>query len=290
MKKLINTPSFIYVRRITNLSLMIVALCLPCKLLFAQALTIVTPSSNTTYQSPDPDALVSPEAARGGVATAEMAAQTLTADAASEKAILANAESDMNKAQTMKSNYMAALDNYTKTGHDPYMQDLNSYTPNVNRYNELRQRNNADIAASNALQPTQRVQATVNSLNSQKAELDSWLVKLNTWKASLDATKAKLDADRDVLLQQKQQYETAYQSAMEKLKASQLKLKAILDQLILCANYADKCRGLLVSKFHYTATSTTGFFGTPVYQASIADLNTNLERIKHLSGKVWDGN
>ena len=289
MKTHTNTPDIIWKRRSTNLFI-IVAFCLLSGRLFAQALTIVSPSSNSTYQLPDPGTLLSPEATRGAGATAELAGRGLTADAANEKTVLANAENDLSKTQTMKSDYLAGLDNYNKNGLNPYVQDLNSYTPNMTRYNEILERHNAAVAASNALPADQRNANTVANLNSEKTELDNWHAKLNTWKSNLDNTKAKLDADRSVLLIQKQQYETAYQNAMDRIRASQLKLKAILDQLILCANYAEKCNGLLISKFNYTSSSATGFFGTPVYKGSIADLNTNLERIKSLSGKVWDGN
>ena len=264
-------------------------ICLLSAQSFSQA---VITSANTTYKLPDVQTLQSPEAARAAVTTAELAGQALMTDAANEHTALNAAQNDLNKVQPMKTDYLAALNNYTKNGYDPYMADFNNYTPNLNRYNDVLSRHNTAVAANNALAPEQRSAANVASLNSEKTELDTWHGKLDTWKSSLDDAKAKLDAQRAVLLDQKRQYETAFQAAFDKVQASQLKLKGILDQLIICANYADKCRALLSSKFNYTYTgaAATGFFGSPVYRGSLADLNTDLERLKNLSSKPWDGN
>jgi hypothetical protein len=257
---------------------------------FSQVIKVVSPSTNVSYILPDPDSLLNSAAVLGAVTTAEMAGKALDADAANEKTVLITAENDYSTAQTMKSNYLAALDDYTKKGYNPYMTDYNSYTPNMQNYNETLSRHNTAVAANNALAPEQRNAANVASLNSEKTELDNWKVKLDTWKSNLDIAKAKLDAQRAILLDQKQQYDTANQSAADKLRASRLKLKGILDQLILCESYAQKCNKLLVAKFNYSGTSATGYFGTPVYKESIDDLNTNLEKLKSLSGMVWDGN
>lgn len=265
----------------------IVVFCLLATPSFSQDVAIQT---NATYKLPDPAGMQTLAQVKGAIVTAELAGQALNADAEKEKAELQSAENDYGKAQAMKSDYLTGLDSYTKNGYNPYMADLNSYTPNVTNYAEILTRHNNAVAASNVLAPEQRNAATVASLNSEKTELDTWKVKLDTWKNNLDDARSKLDAQRTALLLQKQQYETAYQNAMDRLNASQAKLKAILDQLILCANYADKCRSILISKFNYTGTSTTGYFGTPVYKGSIADLNTNLEKLKQLSGKPWDGN
>jgi len=257
---------------------------------FSQSLDIISPTTNISYRLPNTDSLQNLEAVQGAVVTAELAAKALSTDAAGEKARLTDAENDFSQTQTKRNDYQAALDNYTKNGYDPYTADLNNYTQNVAQYDAALQTHNTATDASNALLPEQRNANTVANLNSEKAQLDSWKAKLETWKSSLDDAKAKLDAQREGLQQQKAQYVTFYQSAVERLKISRLKLKDILDELVLCSYYAEKCRARGMSKFNYTGSSATGYFGMPVYQGSIADLNTDLERLKHLSGMVWDSN
>jgi DNA repair exonuclease SbcCD ATPase subunit len=251
--------------RLSSIGLTIIC-CLAFKISLSQTLDVST--SGTTYKSPDPESIPTPEALKGAIVTAELAGQSLNADAEAQKAQSKNAESELDKVRTMRTDYIAGLNSYTKNGYDPYMADLNSYTPNVARYGEILARHNAATAASNALAPENRSAATVASLNSEKAELDSWKAKLDTWKSNLDAAKDKLDIERNKLLDQKHQFEAAYASAMISLRASQLKLKG---------------------KFNYTGTSMAGYFGSPVYKGSIEDLNTNLERLKHLSDAPWDG-
>jgi hypothetical protein len=269
---------------------MIVIFCLLASLSFSQAFVITSPSANTTYKLPDPAGVQTLTELQGAITTTELAGKALNTDAANERAALTSAEHDFYKSKTMRTDYLAGLDNYTKNGYDPYMVDYNTYTPDVTKYGEVLARHNTATDASNALAPKNRNTATVASLNSEKAELDSWHARLETFKASLDAAKAKLDAQRETLLQQKKEYETAYQTSTNKLKVSRIKLKDILDQLILCSYYADKCKTLLVSKFNYTGTSDAGYFGSSVYKGALTDLNTDLEKLKDLSGMEWDGN
>jgi hypothetical protein len=127
-------------------------------------------------------------------------------------------------------------------------------------------------------------------LNSEKTDLDTWKSKLNTWKANLDAAKAKLDAQRETLLDQKNRCETAYLMASDQLKVSKLKLKSMLDQSILCSYYTNRCNKLLEDKFKYSGASVADYFGSTLYQGSLVDLNSQLDKFKILASTVWDAN
>ena len=268
---------------------MIVVFCMLSTLSFSQAVNIVSPATNQTYKLPDPAIMQTPAEVQRAIADAETAGKALNADAIKERAITLNETNDFNKAKTMNSNYLAAFDNFAKNDVAKYKIDLDNYTASGTKYNEMLAAYNKAALANNALPAKKRKAATVAALNKQKAQIDASGAKLTKWKIRLDAAKAKLDVENAALPKQKLRADAALQTATEKLKASKKKIKSILDQSILCASYADKCHALLVSKFNNTAASDLGYFGTPGYKTSIADLNTDLEKLKNLPGMVWDG-
>lgn len=277
---------------LTNLLLtgMIVVFCLLNTRSFSQEVAVIRPSTNTTYKLSDPTGMETLSAIKGAITSAESTAEVLNADAEKEKAQMQSAEIEYKRAESIRENYLTGIENYSKNGYGPYMSDYNSYTADAARYDEVLGRHNSAVAASNSLAPEQRSAATVTILNSEKRNLDTWKVKLDTWKTSLDDAKAKLDAQRAALLLQKDQYEAAYNTALENLKGSQTKLKGLLDQLALCESYADKCKSILASKFNLTDTSTTGYFGSGAYKGAVTELNIALEKSKTLSLKPAEGN
>lgn len=267
---------------------LIVAFCSLSACLFAQSAEISSIVNKQTYKLTDPNALLTATELQTAIITAETAGKALTQDAAAEKDALLAIESDLTRAQTMRSDYLTALDSYTKNGYDPYMVDFNSYIPNLNNYNESLRRHNTATDANNALAPEQRNAANVASLNSEKTELDSWRVKLENWKNSLDAARTKLDDQRAALLKQKQDFETARQLATGSLKAAKFKLKTLVAELLLCSYYSDKCRYILLTKFSFNGPTGTGYFGTTGYKSTLAGLNAEIENLKTLPGMVWD--
>jgi len=248
-------------------------------------------SQGTTFKLPDISTLQSPEALKGGAATAQLAAQSLTAEAAGLNAQAKAAEADLAVLSTKLKSYSEKLDNYNKTGLDPYKEDLDRYTVNLNKYSSLISTHNADVAANNALPADKRDAANVARLNSRKADLDDWKGKLDTWKGSLDSKKAGLDQLLQALNADRQELLPQYAAIKAKTNTIQLKQKLAYQQLLSCKSYADKCIATLKTNYPtYTGTASTGLFGTSVWTGTVADLQTEMEKLKALSGKVFDGN
>jgi|GEM_PF-2261119 len=280
----------IYLKTVFNKSfktMLIVLFCLPSVQSFAQDITIISLFTETHYKLRDPDSLKSVDAINSALASAESASRVLKEDAANEKRIVLNTQSDFTKAVTMKNDYVATVAAYTRNGHDPYEAQLSSYTADLNNYSQAVSRHNTAVAASDALPATQRSATTVASLNSEKADLDNWNTRLNTQKSNLDASKANLDGQREVLLKQKSDCEAAYLAASDQLKISKLRLKDVLDQLQLCGYYADKCNKLLTNKFKYTGAPVTAYFAAPAYQETLADINAQIDKFTTTAATVW---
>ena len=266
---------------------MIVLLCLLSVQSFAQDLTIVSLFTETHYKLKDPDSLKSTDAINSALSSAESASRVLKEDAANEKRTIANTQIDFTKSVTMKNDYVAAVDGYTKNGYASYMSQLNAYNADNNSYSQAVTTHNNAVAASDALAATQRSATTVANLNSEKTDLDNWKSRLNTQKSTLETAKANLDTQREALLKQKSDCETAYLSASDQLKISKLRLKDILDQLVLCQYYADKCNKLLANKFKYTGAPATSYFTAIAYRDIITDINTQIGQFKTTAATVW---
>jgi len=266
---------------------LIVLFCLFSLQSFAQDVTIISLFTETHYKLRDPDSLQSVDAINSALGSAESASRVLKEDAANEKRTVVNTQADFAKSVTQKNDYVAAVAAYTKNGHDPYEAQLSSYNADLNNYSQAVSRHNAAVAASDALPATQRNATTVASLNSEKTDLDNWKARLNTQKSDLDNSKANLDSQREVLLKQKSDCEAAYIVAADQLKISKLRFKDILDQLVLCEYYADKCNKLLANKFKYTGTPITIWFTSTSYHDIITDVNAQIDSFKTTAATVW---
>lgn len=248
-------------------------------------------SQGTTYKLPDIGELKSPEALRSAAATAQLAAGALTTEAAGLNASAKAAEADLTVLGDKVADYRSKLDSYNKNTLGPYTEDLNQYKANLDKYTSLVNAYNSEVAASDALPATQRDPAKIASLNGRKAGFDDWLGKLNTWKGTLDVKKAQADLElqnlnniREVLLPQ-------YNDGKQRLSDLRARFKLAYDQLLACKAYADKCKATLKANYPtYTGIATTGPFGTKVWSGTMSDLQTSMERLKALSGKVFDGN
>jgi len=250
----------------------IVALSTIATASFSQAVNIVSPVSNANYKLADPTVMQTASELQAAITNAETAGKALNAEA---KAIISANQNEMTKAQAMKNDYLAALNNFSKNDVTPYNTDMNNYTASGTKFTELLKKHNAATLANNALPAKDRKAATVAALNKEKLQIDAWAAKLAKWKTSLDAAKAKLDVKNTALQNQDKKQQAANQVAADKKKASKVKLNGLLDQLTLCANYAAQCRELLTSKFK--ATPDPGYFGSPVYKSAIAELYNSMK-------------
>jgi hypothetical protein len=249
----------------------------------------VISAGGTTYKLPDPNTLQSPEAVHSGLATAEMAAKALTADAAVQTDAANSAAADDKKNQQLLADYNASRENYDTKEAQPFIDEAMQYRSNLNRYDSVLANYQAQAAANNSLQPAQRNAANVDRLNHWKEDLDTWKGKLDTWLTTLTTREAAILKDSAALMQQRQRYIDANEQAGYRLNLSQRKLKYILDQLLLCKAYADKCREILKKRYNVTpGKSAPGYFGTTVYQGTLDDLKTELEKLKANSDIPFD--
>ena len=249
----------------------------------------VISAGGTTYKLPDPNTLQSPEAVHSGLATAEMAAKALTADAAVQTDAANSAAADDKKNQQLLADYNASRENYDTKEAQPFIDEAMQYRSNLNRYDSVLANYQAQAAANNSLQPAQRNAANVDRLNHWKEDLDTWKGKLDTWLTTLTTREAAILKDSAALMQQRQRYIDANEQAGYRLNLSQRKLKYILDQLLLCKAYAGKCREILKKRYNVTpGKSAPGYFGTTVYQGTLDDLKTELEKLKANSDIPFD--
>jgi hypothetical protein len=258
-----------------------VAFCLLAAMSFAQPVTIVSPVTNQTYKLADPAAMQNAAELQSAIANAESAAKALITDAANEKAAAVTDENGLDKTTSLKNDYITAVNAFNKNDVTPYKADLDNYTATGTKFNDLLAKHNKAVLANNALAAKDRKMATVTALNKEKAQIDAQAALLGKWKDKLDAAKAKLDVKNAALQKQQQKYEALDQASSAKLKASKIKLKSLSDQLAVCANYADKCQALLVSKFKAESASNAGYFTSPAYKSAVADLNAYLDKIKN---------
>jgi len=256
--------------------------CLPSARLFSQPVSIVSPVGNHAFTLPDPAVAQTAVELQNAVTAAEITAKALSADAVSEKATAVSQENELAKTAAAKNDYIAALNSFNKADVTPYKQDLDKYTASGTSFNNLLAKYNKAVLANNALPAKNRKAATVAALNEQKVQIDAWGAQLSKWKARLDAAKAKLDVKNAALQKQQQKYESTEQTSTAKLRACRINLKSILDELQLCAGYADKCRALQLNRFKDRAAPDTGYFTTPAYKSTVADLNAYLEKTKNL--------
>jgi hypothetical protein len=253
---------------------MIIALCTAATASFSQAVNIVSPVTKANYKLPDPSVMQTAAEAEAAITTAEGAGKALNAEA---KTIISANQSETGKAQAMKNDYMKALTNFSKNDVAPYNADMANYTASGTKFMELLKKHNAATLANNALAAKNRKAATVAALNKEKLQIDAWSAKLAKWKTKLDAAKTNLDVKNAALQSQDKKQQAAEQAAADKRKASKGQLNGLLDQLTMCANYAAKCRELLVSKFSYKGTPDPGYFGSPVYKSAIAELYNSMK-------------
>jgi len=246
-----------------------------------QVTSIVTPESHQTYQLPDPATIQTAENAQTALTTAQNAAKALIADAASEKTDIAAEQNAYNKAEAEKNEYLAGLTNFSKQNVDPYKADLNNYTALGTKYTTLLDKHNKAVKANNALPAKNRKATIVAALNKEKLQVDSMSSQLSKWKTKLDAAKAKLDVKNTALQKQQKKYEADEQSSSAKLRVSKNKISGILNQLMACANYAAKCKGLIAAKSTATPGNNvvTDYFDSVGYEAAITDLGVTLQKL-----------
>jgi hypothetical protein len=256
---------------------MILVFCFFSTLSFSQTVDIVSPVTNATYKLPGLSTMQTAVEVQSAIIAAENTAKALSGDAAKERAITLSAQNDLNKAKTLNSDYLAALNNFSKNDVSPYTTDLNNYTASGTKFNELLTSYNKAALANNALPAKERKAATVAALNKQKAQIDAQSIKLSQWKIKLDAAKTKLDVKNVALQKQNQKQEAADLAAGNKIKASKDKLVKLLNELTSCERYTNSCRALLISKFSYSNTPDTGYFAKPVYRNAINDINAALK-------------
>ena len=249
----------------------------------------VISAGGMTYKLPDPNTLQSAEAVHSSLATAEIAAKALTADAAVQTDAAKAAAADDQKNQQLLADYNAGRENYDMKEAKPFIDEAQQFGSNLKRYDSVLANYQAEVAANNNLPAAQRNAANVERLNHWKEELDTWKGKLSSWYATLEARQSSIYKDSAALMQQRQRYIDANDQAGYRLKMSQKKLKSILDQLLRCKAYADKCRAILKNKYNvYPGKSAPGYFGTTVYQGTIDDLKTELEKLKANSDIPFD--
>jgi len=247
---------------------------------FGQVITIVTPVSHQTYLLPDPAKVQTAADAPAAITSAETAAKGLLADGATEKTATTAEQSDLNRAEAEKNEYITAATNFSKQDVEPYNSDLNNYKTLGTNYTVMLAKYNKAANANNALPAKDRKPATVAALGKQKLQIDSIGKQLGTWETRLDAAKAKLDLKKTALQKQQKKYEADEQAATIKLKASKSKIYGILNQLTICANYAARCNGLLKSKTGPAAGNIgNGYFDAPEYKSSVSGLTAALQQL-----------
>jgi hypothetical protein len=256
---------------------MIAVLCLLSSSSFSQSVDIVNPANNSNYKLPDPTAMKTAAEAEAAIRAAETAAKALNADAAKERVTVLSLQPGVNKARVMGTDYVTALNNFSKNDVVPYNTDMNNYTASGTKFTGMLASYNKAVQAYNALPAKDRKAATAAALNKQKVQIDALGAKLSQWKTKLDAAKAKLDVKNAALQKQNQKQEAATKTVSEKVKVSKDKLVRYMVQLNTCATYAGKCRLLLTSKFSYANKPDTGFFAGPVYRNAISDIDKALK-------------
>jgi len=246
----------------------------------AQPVTVPDPVSNKVYTLPDPGAAQTAAELQSAITTAETAARALYAGSESQKTNMTTAESDQAKAFAIKNANITATNNFNKNDVIPYKQDMDNYNAAGAKYSDLLSHYNKAVLANNALAAKDRKATTVAALNNQKIEIDLQSAQLSKWKDKLDAAKAKLDVKNAALQKQQQKGDALEQSSTAKLKACKIKLKGVLDQIVVCAAYAEKCRALLTSKFKVDVAVNTGYFNSPEYKNALVDLNALMDKLK----------
>jgi len=260
--------------------ILIVLPSLFCATLDAQPVTVTDPLSNKVYTLTDPGGAQTAAELQTAITTAETTAKSLYAGSETETALMATAEADQTKAFSLKNANITATNNFNKNDVIPYKQDMDNYNAAGAKYSDLLSRYNKAVLANNALAAKDRKAATVAALNKQKIDIDAQAAQLSKWKDKLDAAKAKLDVKNAALQKQQQKGEALDQSSTAKLKACKVKLKGVVDQLAVCAAYAEKCRALLSSKFKVDVAINTGYFNSPEYRNALAALNALLDKLK----------
>jgi hypothetical protein len=256
----------------------VIIFCAIPLLSLSQAVTITSPVTNIAYKLADPATMQSAADVQAAITNAEKAGKDLSADVSAEKMITERERRNAAVNDKTRSDYDAALNHFAQYDVAVYNKDMANYTTSGTQYTDLLTKYNKAALANNALPAKDRKAATVVALNKQKIQIDAWAAKLGKWKTTLDAGKLKLDGKNADLQKRKQKYEAADQTTTGKLNASRAKLKGLLDQLTLCANYAGKCRGLLGSKFNVPNSPDTGYFSSAAYKDTIAGIMSALKR------------
>jgi len=248
--------------------------------LYAQPVTVSDAVSNKVYTLPDPAAAQTAAELQVAITRAETTARALCADVENEKARVTAAENDQSKAFALKNEIITGTNNFNKNDVIPYKQDMDNYNAAGAKYSDLLSRHNKAVLANNALAAKDRKATTVAALNKEKIEIDAQAAQLGKWKDKLDAAKAKLDVKKAALQKQQQNGEAQDQSSTAKLKACKVKLKGLMDQMSVCAAYAERCRALLASKFKVDVAVNTGYFNSPEYKNALSALNALLDKLK----------
>jgi bisphosphoglycerate-dependent phosphoglycerate mutase len=250
--------------------------------IFAQTVSVVTLRSHQTFQLPDPAAIQSAADGQAAVASAETAAKALITDATSLLSEVTAGQSNLTKAQTQQSDYVNAVNSFSKNDVEPYKANLNGYTALGTKYTDLLNKHNKAVLANNALAAKDRKAATVAALSKEKIQIDTMAAQLTHWKIKLDAAKAKLDVKNAALQKQQQNYQAAETTATTKLKSLRPILSRLSDQLNTCESYAGKYHDVLFKKFNTGTAGENGYFGTPDYKTSSAGLKTQLMKLNSL--------
>jgi hypothetical protein len=253
--------------------------CLVTSASFCQPETVTSPVTNQTYKLPDPAGMQTAADLQAAITQAETTGKTLNAEATTQKNKAEAALNSNTKAYSAQNDYTTAINNFNKNDVIPYKADLDKYNAAGAKFGVSLAAYNKAATANNALTAKDRKPAVVAGLTKQKVQIDTMGAQLTRWKTKLDAAKAKLDVKNAALQKQQKSYETGQQTSAADLKKIKPILNSLLTQLTVCANYAAKCHGLLVSKFNADKTDT-GYFSTPTYRASASELYSYLVKLK----------
>jgi chromosome segregation ATPase len=139
---------------------------------------------------------------------------------------------------------------------------------------------NSRIDASNALDPEDRDEGTVEALNSEAARLSQWGGELEAAKDRLNAEETQLEAKRSELESENTTLEQEEDALNSEQKALEFKKELAWKQLQECVEYAKQIHAKFAAEF----SDGAGGYAVP------RNTSSTLERLKEMSSKVFDGN
>jgi len=162
-----------------------------------------------------------------------------------------------------------------------YADKIRLHNDNVNLYTQQLKDHNDRVAASNALKPENRNDATIKDLNAEYDKLGNWKTNLASEMAEFDKINDDLSSrTADLKLQRKLIKEESNRLSAD-IKSRQVEMGEAYRQLQICYKYALQINTLL-KKYKLPLS--------PQNDAQMSDYAKSLEQIQGLKREGFDGN